>query len=463
MSSILELPTAGAGGRGRPYDLVIVGASGFVGKLMTQHLLRTYALGAPPTHSGFRLAFSARNKERLAHAHEELAGLERDPEAAAKALANVPVLWGDVDDPDFAESVAGHAHVVAASLTPYSKHGSKLVAACCEKGTHYVDISGEMLWLRESIERHHHVADHKGIKIVHACGLGSVPADLSAYLMLRRLEEDGVKPTELKFLSGPMYSSLGGGSMQSYATLIATAKDEGKIKMMLDSHFLAAHALGDVSHHHHAGEAKHEPGADPTERAKELALVLQVSPKVFGVGFDWDVRRFTAQLWLAALDDEVVARSTALLNYPKTLRYVEAQTYSPTLFGFASAWATFFAAYMLAGLLWLTPTRWLLTRLRPPGSGPSRIIRERGHGTAFLVAKGTTRGGGTVTYTGEFNIPGGDPGYNETAKMLVEAALCLVLDENRLPQRSGVLTPAAAFGEVLMERLGQAAKMEFKM
>lgn len=145
MSSIPELPTASTGGRGRPYNLVILGTFSFVGKLMTQHLLRTYALGAPPTHSGFRLAFSARNKERLARVHEELAGMERDPEAAAKALGPVSVLWSDVDDPYFAESVAGNARVVAASLTPYSKHGSKLVAACCEKGTHYVDISGEML------------------------------------------------------------------------------------------------------------------------------------------------------------------------------------------------------------------------------------------------------------------------------------------------------------------------------
>lgn len=192
------------GGR-RPYDLLLVGASGFVGKLMTQHLLRTYALGSPPTHSGFRLALSARSKERLARAHQELAQQEPNQEAAARALAEVPVLWGDVDDPEFAESVAGQARVVAASLTPYSKHSAKLVAACVEKGTHYVDITGEMLWMRESIERHHHPAERKGVRIVHACGLGSVPADLSAYLMLRRLDEDQVVPTELKFLMGPVY------------------------------------------------------------------------------------------------------------------------------------------------------------------------------------------------------------------------------------------------------------------
>ncbi len=208
-SSIPEFPSASASsstGR-RPYDLVIVGASGFVGKLMTQHLLSKYALGrgGGALPGSFSLAFSARNKERLAQVHAELAGQERDPEAAARALAAVPVIWADVDDADAAEAVAGQARVVAASLTPYSKHGSKITAACVEKGTHYVDIAGEMLWLRESIEQHHRPAEHNGTRLVHACGLGSVPADLCAYLMLRRLEEDGVTPTEVRFLMGPVY------------------------------------------------------------------------------------------------------------------------------------------------------------------------------------------------------------------------------------------------------------------
>ncbi len=214
--------------------------------------------------------------------------------------------------------------------------------------------------------------------------------------------------------------------MQSYATLVAMAKTEGKIRAMLDPHFLAAPLFGDTTHHQHhlkpphgeQEEVKREPQQQPHK--KTLAPVLQVAPKVFGIGYDSDIGRWTAPLWLAALDDEVVARSAALLGYPKGLRYVEAQTYSPTLFGFVSAWLTFFAAYAFAGLLYLAPTRWLLTRLRPPSSGPSRLIRERGHGTAFLVAKGTTRTGqGQVTYTGEFTMPAGDPGYNETAKMLV--------------------------------------------
>lgn len=53
--------------------------------------------------------------------------------------------------------------------------------------------------------------------------------------------------------------------------------------------------------------------------------------------------------------------------------------------------------------------------------------------------------------------------HTYTTHTQVEAALCIVLDEERLPKRAGVLTPAAAFGEVLMDRLHANAKMEFRM
>ena len=37
--------------------------------------------------------------------------------------------------------------------------------------------------------------------------------------------------------------------------------------------------------------------------------------------------------------------------------------------------------------------------------------------------------------------------------MLGQSALCLALDTPRLPERAGVLTPATAMGDVLVERL----------
>ena len=59
-------------------------------------------------------------------------------------------------------------------------------------------------------------------------------------------------------------------------------------------------------------------------------------------------------------------------------------------------------------------------------------------------------------------IAGGDPGYDETSKMLSESALSLAVDRARLPARAGISTPACAFGEVLLARLERAG-LSFKV
>jgi short subunit dehydrogenase-like uncharacterized protein len=51
-------------------------------------------------------------------------------------------------------------------------------------------------------------------------------------------------------------------------------------------------------------------------------------------------------------------------------------------------------------------------------------------------------------------VSGGDPGYDETAKMLAESALCLATDD--LPETAGQVTTAAAMGDALLDRLTKA-------
>ena len=57
-------------------------------------------------------------------------------------------------------------------------------------------------------------------------------------------------------------------------------------------------------------------------------------------------------------------------------------------------------------------------------------------------------------------VSGGDPGYDETSKMLGESALCLVGDD--LPDVAGQLTTAQAMGDALVDRL-QAAGLSFRV
>jgi saccharopine dehydrogenase (NAD+, L-glutamate forming) len=101
----------------------------------------------------------------------------------------------------------------------------------------------------------------------------------------------------------------------------------------------------------------------------------------------------------------------------------------------------------LVGLVKLPPARrWLLGRLAA-GQGPSAEQRAR---SWFRVRFVGTGGGRTVVT----EVAGGDPGYDETAKMLAESALCLAFDD--LPPTAGQVTTVTAMGDALLERLTRA-------
>ena len=78
-----------------------------------------------------------------------------------------------------------------------------------------------------------------------------------------------------------------------------------------------------------------------------------------------------------------------------------------------------------------------------------------------LIAKGLDKDGQPLTLYGRVEGKQ-DPGYGETAKMLSESALCLALDQDKLPEGGGVLTPSTAMGEALLARL-RTAKMVFEV
>lgn len=85
-------------------------------------------------------------------------------------------------------------------------------------------------------------------------------------------------------------------------------------------------------------------------------------------------------------------------------------------------------------------------RLPSPGQGPDEATRAKSWFHFTLVAEsadGSHRIAGAVS--------GGDPGYDETAKMVSETAVALTMPD--APRSGGFLTPATALGPSLRERL----------
>ncbi|MFZ1286035.1 MAG: saccharopine dehydrogenase NADP-binding domain-containing protein, partial [Candidatus Phosphoribacter sp.] len=158
----------------REFDIVLFGASGFVGRLTA-----AYLAGHAPAH--VRIALAGRSLGRLEAVRRDL------PPAAAEW----PILLADATEPSTLADLSRRTRVVATTVGPYSRVGMPLVEAAAMAGTHYCDLTGEVLFVRESLDGWHETAKETGARIVHACGFDSIPSDLGVLVTADRVATDG--------------------------------------------------------------------------------------------------------------------------------------------------------------------------------------------------------------------------------------------------------------------------------
>jgi len=319
---------------------------------------------------------------------------------------------------------------VATTVGPYRRHGLALVEACASAGTDYVDLTGEVLFMRESIDRYHGVAAGTGARIVHSCGFDSIPSDLGVLLLHHATRADDAGDLEdTTLVVTALKGGISGGTLASgmgqWDEMRASAEARGRVE---------------------------DPYALSPERAAEPDLGGQ--RELEWASHDADLGIWTGPFIMAGLNTRVVRRSNALQGwaYGRRFRYREV-----TGFGSGPA-APMQAAALAAGVKALTAglafplSRALLSTVLPrPGQGPSDKTRRAGY---FRIQIHTRTSAG-ARYLAKVEAPG-DPGYAATSVMLGESALCLALDRDRLPDRAGVLTPATAMGATLAERLRSA-------
>ena len=394
----------------RDLDIVVFGATGFVGRLLAAHL----AEHAP---DGVRIGLAGRSADKLARVQSELPARARD----------WPVVLADVQDAASLQAMAERTRVVATTVGPYQRYGLPLVEACAQAGTDYVDLTGEVLFVRQSIDRFHALATASGARIVHACGFDSIPSDLAVLLAAEQARADGegdLEDTVLHVVS--MKGGVSGGTIDSArAQVEAVAADRGLQRLVDDPYTLSP-----------------DRGAEPDLGDERDRL---------SVGKDPELGRWTGPFVMAPFNTRIVRRSNALSGwlYGRRFRYREVMGFGTS--PLAPVLATGMTAGLTAGLAGMSfgPTRKLLDRVLPsPGEGPGEAARRSGHFRIEVVARTSTGARYTSTVAAQ-----GDPGYAATAVMQGESALCLALDRDRLPDVAGVLTPATAMGSALADRL----------
>lgn len=399
----------------REYDLIVFGATGYVGKLTAQYLL-----GAAPAEA--RIALAGRSERKLTAVRDEIGAHG----------------WGlvvaDSTDQDSLDALAARTTAVITTVGPYLRYGMPLVAACAKSGTHYADLTGEPLFIRKAIDTYHDEAARTGAKIVNSCGYDSVPSDLSVYQLYRRTVADNTGELGDTTLIATLRGGVSGGTIDSgRAMMEAVAADKSKGAVLSHPYSLSP-------------DKSLEPDVG---RQSDLTLsrAREIDPSLDG---------WVGTFVMASHNTKIVRRSNGLLGwvYGKNFRYRE------TMGVGSSVLAPVVAAGITGGLVGALAAGSLLTRFRAgralldrilpaPGTGPSERTRENGWFRMRTYARTTSGARYVATFAGK-----GDPGYKATAVMLGESGLALAFDEK--PELAGILTPAAAMGDALTERLRAA-------
>ncbi|MFH0411187.1 saccharopine dehydrogenase family protein [Corynebacterium sp. L4756] len=384
----------------REFDVVVFGATSFVGRLTAEYLAEN--------HPELSLALAGRNETKL----------------SALGLG-LPVLLADATDTAALSTLAQRTRVLISTVGPYTHYGDEVVKACVEAGTHYVDLCGEALFIRRNIDGLHEKARANGAKIVHSCGFDSVPSDMGLFHLH---EKSGATFTDVTMAVEHLQGGLSGGTIDSMRAVSTDAKKMEK-----------------------GGAILHSPYTLSPDHKTEPDLGEQ---KDMEVTFDPLLRQWTGPFFMAMFNTRIVRRTNTLRGYAygEQLRYREAITTGTGIAGRIKAGALF--AITALGFAAVMNKR--LARFLPqPGDGPKDLDK----GGFTITHVGRTESGALHTAT---VIAEGDPGYRVTSMMLGEAAATLATNPKGMPDvLGGILTPATALGAPYRDAL-HAHGMRFK-
>ena len=411
----------------RDLDVVVFGATGITGRQVAAYLAKRAA------ETNLRWAAAGRDASRVAAVLSEVG--VRAPET----------IVADVGDPGSLEAMASRARVILNLVGPYTLHGRPVIEACVARGAHYVDLTGEMPFVRTIIDDFDGPATAAGVKIVQVCGFEALPPDLMVALAAERAREqwgEGLAEVELEVTITPpkglprLSDGISGGTFQSLSA-VAAGDDAALITdpALLIRDAAVAAAVRRVS-----------PIELAPRRGSNGAVIAPMSPAPF-------------------INPAVIHRSAALTasaegRPAEPFRYREGMALGGGAASLPARWAI--AGAMSAtqvGLRGLARARPALRR--PVANALGRIGPSSGFGPAADRLEGwrwTMRAHARTSGGRELDVhlqADGHPGYLATARLLGEAGM-LLAEDGATPARAGCLTPAGALGTACIERFARA-------
>ncbi|HEY4942727.1 MAG TPA: saccharopine dehydrogenase NADP-binding domain-containing protein [Rhizomicrobium sp.] len=383
----------------REFDVIVFGSTGYTGRLVAEHLLKTYGAAGAVTW-----AMAGRSAAKLADVRGEIG-----------APATLPLVIADSDDPASLEAMCRRAKVVITTAGPYQLYGSNLVAACARTGTDYVDLTGESHWIAAMIAAHEVEAKTSGARLVFSCGFDSIPFDLGVWFAEEEAKKKfGAYTPRVRGRIRGLAGGLSGGTLASGQATIAAATKDPSIMATLGNPFALTPGF--------TGPA--QPDGD-----------TPYDDKVAG---SW-----VGPFMMAGINTKAVHRTNLLLGHPwgPDFQYDEMQMLEGPPAPAAGAGLGGFN-FGAGGM-------------PKPGEGPSKEERDNGWYDIVFIAQ--MPDGRTLRAAVKGDR---DPGYGSTSKILAEAALALA-EVPRSTTAGGCWTSAAAMAPALLKRLPQKAGLTF--
>ncbi|MBC7750131.1 MAG: saccharopine dehydrogenase NADP-binding domain-containing protein [Candidatus Saccharibacteria bacterium] len=401
------------------YQLIVFGATSFVGQLLTRYLFERHGV-----NGDLSWAIAGRSETKLKEVRALL----------GEKGATLPILLANADDESSLLALCQQTRVIVSTVGPYSLYGSPLVKVCAESGTDYCDLTGEAPWIGKMLAAHEETAKRTGARIVNCSGFDSIPSDLGTYFLQQKSKEQfGQYCTRVKMRVKAMRGGLSGGTVASIINIIHDASKDPSIRKML---------------------------MDPYSLCPPTQIKRPYQPNINFASFDPDANAWTFPFIMASINTKIVQRSHALSDYAYGTDFIydEAMLAGSGLKGRATAIG---AALGIAGAftaLVIPPTRALMARFVVPKPGEGPTPKQQAKGFYDIRFIGQTKTGETLTVkvTGDR-----DPGYGSTCKILGEAAVCLALDVTKEEKPGGFWTPSTLMGNRLIKRLNQYAGLSF--
>ncbi|WP_428236315.1 saccharopine dehydrogenase family protein [Gracilimonas sp.] len=382
------------------FDLILIGATGFTGRRAARYLKEH----AP---EDFNWGIAARNPDKVSALAKKL----NLPENQCFIVDNL--------NKERVEEVVQKTKIVITTAGPFSLYGENVIAACAKFGTHYLDITGEVGFIKQMADKYGEMARESGALLIPFSGFDSIPADIAAFLLQKEFDQ----PEKLSIKS--YYSISGGFNGGTIATMLNKFETGEYKKMNTPTLLLSQNTEQNI----------HKP-----EDAQFF-------------GFDSAISRWSAPFIMGAINSKVVYKTAELMKeqgapYAESISYSEHSSlgrwYNPVPF--------FVVSIIVLSITLLGPFEWfrnLLRKIMPaPGEGPSEEQIENGYFKLLAVAEDQDGQKASLN----MSYPG-DPGNKSTVFFLCESALCLAENSDKLKTKSGFKTPVSALGELLVQRL----------